>query len=496
MLETGKDPIRPLYYSKIELQPVDKRIYEPTIPWIEKFVENAVPVSQKLVELGVRKRISILGEVGKLWQETLPYIEEKLIPVISRSTGYSPENIRVDLEFIHHVFNENNLMRLLDTGLIGGWRSLDQPVEVDDGEFLWNRPVGSSLIISSGNTVIPAALPLVASLATGNVTILRPSSANYSVIAELYKAFSKVHEDKVDGAEEMMSALLISYFAHDSKALDYILTKTRIGVVNYWGGDPGRKVIIEKISRNTFHPRLVINGPLTGIALVDEDSASDELARKLAWDIVIYDQQLCSSPSYVIFIGSTNKALEFAKVLGKFLDEVGALFPKKVGEGELYNLISMRKRLEVEGAYVLYSKNLENPWTIAVTSSWRRFNNNPYQFKNDWGFRKRFAEILVVENIGDLKTIISSLMEELANQGVDKFQTVAMSLNDKNYASAISALSLFGVYRIVPIGESFLRTPVEPYDGEFLPRYFTYSLYIRRKGKLLNIIKFSSGRTN
>jgi hypothetical protein len=38
-----------------------------------------------------------------------------------------------------------------------------------------------------------------------------------------------------------------------------------------------------------------------------------------------------------------------------------------------------------------------------------------------------------------------------------------------------------GVYRVVPLGESFLRTPREPYDGEYIPRYFTYTSYFRVK---------------
>jgi len=40
-------------------------------------------------------------------------------------------------------------------------------------------------------------------------------------------------------------------------------------------------------------------------------------------------------------------------------------------------------------------------------------------------------------------------------------------------------LHWIGVYRVVPLGESYLRTPVEPYDGFFLPSVLSYAVYIR-----------------
>jgi hypothetical protein len=67
----------------------------------------------------------------------------------------------------------------------------------------------------------------------------------------------------------------------------------------------------------------------------------------------------------------------------------------------------------------------------------------------------------------------------LRRNGVGKFQTASIRVSERNLNHVLKVLSILGIYRAVPIGESFFRTPLEPYDGESLPRYFTYTMYLR-----------------
>ena len=163
-------------------------------------------------------------------------VEEELAPNISKNTGYSVENVRMDLRLVEEVFNETNIIGLFDKGLVGGWRSPDKPVEIIDGEFVWNRPLGVSLIISSGNTVTPAILPAVVSLASGNATILRPSFSDYQAIVEIFKTLFDLVDSSVEGAREMASALLVAYLKHESKVFIHLLASASLGIVNYWAG--------------------------------------------------------------------------------------------------------------------------------------------------------------------------------------------------------------------------------------------------------------------
>jgi hypothetical protein len=163
-------------------------------------------------------------------------VEEELAPNISKNTGYSVENVRMDLRLVEEVFNETNIIGLFDKGLVGGWRSPDKPVEIIDGEFVWNRPLGVSLIISSGNTVTLAMLPAVVSLASGDVAILRPSFSDYQAVVKIFKTLFDLVDSSVESAREVAPALLVAYLKHESKVFIHLLASASLGIVNYWAG--------------------------------------------------------------------------------------------------------------------------------------------------------------------------------------------------------------------------------------------------------------------
>ena len=195
--------------------------------------------------------------------------------------------------------------------------------------------------------------------------------------------------------------------------------------------------------------------------------------------MVLYYQQLCSSPTHAIFIGSKDSALKFAQRLGEALNNVGRWFPRDSKEGELHNLILLSKNLEIQGVRVFYSENPGNAWTIAVKTL-ESVTNFAYSLKYPHTIPRRcFIEIIVLKDARGLKEAILHLIENLRRNGVDKFQTASIKVSERNLNHVLKVLSILGIYRIAPKGESYFKTPLEPYDGEFLPRYFTYTMYLR-----------------
>lgn len=483
--------VRPLYIEEVETVNRDG-IEEPTNQWIGRFVSKSNDLSISLRRVGFKKRAEIIEELGKIWVENLSNGKfSNLVEKISKHTGYSERNVEVDLLFISEVLNYDNLHRLFEKGLLGGWRSLDEPVEVDEGEYVLNVPLTPCFIISTGNTVIPSILPTAVSIASGCVTILKPSIVNYDVVVKVFSPLKELANTQ-EHALSLAKALLITYFQHNSPGLDYLLTNMPLGVVNYWGGEPGRTIIVEKVSKNPYKPRLLINGPLTGLAIIDEKSTESNAHFKLAVDIILYDQQLCSSPTYAVFIGSWDSGLLFARRLGEALNEVGSIFPKKTSEESLYNFFLVRKKLELSGYWVFSSLNPENPWIVAVYKG-RGKSSGRYRF-TDSGLsifqKRRVIEIIVLEEVNELRDLFLELLGYLKGFGVDKVQTVSVALSNDNFSKVIGLLASLGVYRLVPLGESFLRTPAEPYDGDFIPKYFTYTLYIRAKEKVSSVSKY------
>jgi hypothetical protein len=93
--------------------------------------------------------------------------------------------------------------------------------------------------------------------------------------------------------------------------------------------------------------------------------------------------------------------------------------------------------------------------------------------------RKRFLEMVVVNDLIECVKLVKELHKTTGYAGVDKVQTVALWVYGGSHY--VRELVGAGVYRVVPLGESFLRTPREPYNGEYIPRYFTYTSYFRVK---------------
>lgn len=453
----------------------------PSVKWFEGYLSQAKVIQDELRCIGFRRRVKVLEELGKAWVDRLEsHSLEGLKTELARNTGYSRAMIENDLRFVAEVLKRENIEALMNVGLQGGWGSLDDFVEVAPGEYVTNLPAGPVLIIASGNSVVPPLIPTVTSLATNNLTVLRPSLTNYKVIREVFKPLEDLAEAGGDGSV-VGRALLITYLAHDSEVLEYLLKKAPVGVINYWGGEPGRTRVCRAVMENPYRPRLYVNGPLTGVAVVDGDSVDEEVSEALAREVLMYDQQLCSSPTISFLIGDYDRAVELAKEVSNRLDVSGALYKLEVSEGWMYGLTTLRKALELHGAKVIRSRNYENPYTVVVSkggSSFTGLRLIPLNIHS----RRRFLEIVSVPDVKECVKIIRELPRIPGYVGIDGVQTVALWAKDSQRRKEyVRELIKAGVYRVVPLGESYVRTPFEPYDGEFMPRYFTYTTYLREE---------------
>lgn len=452
----------------------DTRLLEPREEWLSSLLRDAVELQHELSNIPLSERLKAVQLIGDAWRKKLE--EDKLYRIkegLVKATGYSPSLVEMEMKLVTEVFNPGNVRKVLDSGLVGGSRSLEEPVEVAPGELIRNLPIGPVLVIGSGNSIIPPLIPTVLSLTIGNFTILRPSLANFEAVKEVYSALEELPEDN-----PLRRALLVSYFTHESRNLMYLLERAPIGLVNYWGGEPGRTAISRAVAANRYRPRLILNGPMTGFALIDSANATVEVAEKLALEMVLYDQQLCSSPTQAAFLGSREDALQFAEMVCSALDKVGGEHPLSL-ESIPYPLFVLRKSLELVGAKVYASSNPRNPWTLVLAGKRSVLDKVPQNTIIPFYARKRFLELVVVQTLNEAMELIRNLPENPAYTGVDKVQTLSVAVSGDVLKQVTNSLHLLGVYRVVPLGESFLRTPVEPYDGFFIPSAFSYAAYVR-----------------
>lgn len=469
-------------HNTVEKTQGNYRILEISKGSIQEILSKSLEIQNMLSSLGVRERLEIIGEIGRVWREKLNDGElEELKKILVKTTGYSEKLIEMEFSLIPLVLNKESIGKNLQYSPAKSAEAFERFVEVEEGESFRILPAGPVLIISSGNSLIPPLIPSTISLATGNLTVIKPSSSNHLGVIEVYRILFEI-ATRIEKAKLMMDALVISYFTHDSVSLKYLLSEAEIGVVNFWGGEPARSSVIRLVSENPYHPKIVVNGPLTGCALIDEESADDKTAEGLANNIILYDQQLCSSPTSAVFIGTWQNAVSFALKVEKFLEKIGLEFESNVDETSLFLTQSARRIFQLKGSQVFSSKNPKNLWTIAVSKGESVLDEVVKSFPafNIYA-RKRFLEIVVVNSIEEALEHIRKIPKTLAFKGVDGVQTVGYAVSKVIRKKVFEKLASQGIYRVVPLNDMSMRSAVEPYDGIILPSAFTKIVYLREK---------------
>lgn len=446
-----------------------------------RILEEGRALQAEICGLPLEERLQVIDWLGEVWKERLMAGELATIKErLGDATGYPTKLIDIELSLVPRILNGEEIERNLGASLIGGGKGLEGFIRLNESEGLRHLPVGPSLIISSGNSIIPTLIPTTISMVTGNFTLLKPSLSNFEAVVEVFSGLRELMS-RSPAAHLMARALCISYLGHDSPGLKTALASAPFGAINFWGGEPARSTVAALVAQNPAHPRFFANGPLTGVAIVGQGQDGEAVAKGLALNMVLYEQQLCSSPTIGVYVGDYERALRFASQVRSHLESIGAGFEVDPSNDALFVTNSARKVMVLKGSKVLQSASVENPWTLAVSKGRSNMEAVVASFPsfNVHG-RRRFLEMVVVEDVEKAAGIVRSVPAMTAFKGVDKVQTVGLSLPEEQRKEALWALSSTGIYRIVPIEDMFMRSSAEPYDGIALASLFTYAVYERR----------------
>ena len=132
---------------------------------------------------------------------------------------------------------------------------------------------------------------------------------------------------------------------------------------------------------------------------------------------------------------------------------------------------------------MLSSQNPQNMWTIVVSDGVSVMDEIVTALPDfRLHTRRRFLEIISVGDEESAMALIGSLPLMKAFRGIDKIQTVGIALSAETELKIAERLAEAGVFRIVPLGDMYMRSPSEPYDGIAIPSSFTYAVYMRKIG--------------
>lgn len=303
---------------------------------------------------------------------------------------------------------------------------------------------GNILHIAPSNVPMTFAYSFVFGLLSGNNNIVRLPSRNFVQVEILCKIISNILKKKRYTIIEKK----LCFVRYDkSNEISAYLSKN-VDARLIWGGDQ----TISQFKKFDTSPRCV---DLTfsdrySVSIINADKViklKQEEIKNLAYkfynDCYLMDQQGCSSPQAVFWMGRKNNQAkkEFWKHLGKIVDS------KYDSDLSIMNQkITSLSRAAIESK-INFNLNYKNFKLIKLKV--KKTSKNIEDLKCHFG---TFIEI-EIKNLNELKNIITK-----------KFQTITyFGFDTKNIEKFILNNAVTGIDRIVPIGRAFDIGPI--WDG-------------------------------
>jgi aldehyde dehydrogenase (NAD+) len=220
----------------------------------------------------------------------------RLRDAISHFEGHILEALRRDLNKprvegyaaeVHHCLAEisfalKNLKRWMRPRRVGGSKLFP----LSRGCIVC-EPLGTCLIISPWNYPFSLAiLPLVASVAAGNCTVIKPSEISKNTETVIFEMISRYFD------KEYIS--VIRGGAETSKEL----LKERFDYMFFTGGETVGKIVMKAAADNVTPVTLELGGKSP--CIVDQDCNFRKAARRITWGKFLNAGQTCVAPDYLL----------------------------------------------------------------------------------------------------------------------------------------------------------------------------------------------------
>ena len=231
-------------------------------------------------------------------------------------------------------------------------------------------PFSSTHILLGGSIPMPSLLQPILSLACLSPVLVKSSSRD-PVTAPLLAESIRVIDEEIGSALEV-----VSFPSHDEAGLDLFLDSPCIVAS---GHDATIHSLASRLENTT---RLVAYGHRLSVQVVDRESIADDvmvLARKIALDVALWDQQGCLSPAalYVVGPDASEGVARLGQAVATALEDLNETLPP----GEIDTRISTqivheRDQAAMRSAAGNATAILTGPgtsWTVVLESdaSWR-----------------------------------------------------------------------------------------------------------------------------
>jgi hypothetical protein len=299
--------------------------------------------------------------------------------------------------------------------------------------------VGRGIVfhIAPGNVPVNFAYSLLAGLVTGNINIVKVPSKPFEQVNIIIRAFQEVLNIK-KYKDCFGDRLYVIKYDRDNQATSFFSNLCDVRII--WGGD----ATINEIRKSTIPPKSteVTFSDRYSISVIKASAyLTSENQKKLAFDFYndtyLFDQNACTSPQAIYWIGSKDDVEEAQNKFWNLLHL--ALVEKKF---KLQPVNSIDKLTSFFSQAISYADiKLEKSYNNDI---WR-INNSAIH--SDIEFHRcssGYFNEFVIHSLGDLQSVINR-----------KYQTLSyFGIPENEFVTWLNEYKPTGIDRIVPIGRT------------------------------------------
>ena len=369
---------------------------------------------------------------------------------------YSEEAIRFLHKLAEQILADSGCRQFPDVISFALWCRSIEKNEVREEN---SRRVGRGLVfhITPGNVPINFAYSLVAGLLSGNVNIVRLPTREFVQTEYLIHQINLLLENSEHSS--VSTRILMVRYSKEKSITDEISQLCDVRVI--WGGNASINEIRlshipAKSSEITFSDRFsfcVINS----VSYLNSEDKM-KIAQGFYNDTYLFDQNACTAPHLIVWIGSNKNSKRASRVFWEALEELTSrrysIEPLQIMD----KLVASAKFSASNPSAKLFKSSDNKIFRFELSS----FVSNIEEFKSHSGL---FYE-LNLEELGSLSRFPSPNFQTMTYFGFDSIELNAF-INDYN---------LMGIDRLVPIGKSLEFSLV--WDGHDLIRELSRKITI------------------
>jgi hypothetical protein len=432
---------------------------------------------RSLLEIGTTQKVAAFDAGARfLLSEPGGGTRDKLTGELV-AAGYPELSARREVSMLPALLSGRHLDAVIgnQAALPGGADLLDgHCVPVAPGMTVAGFPVGPVVVIGSGNAFLPAVNVSVQALLASCPVALRGSRLNQRVLEVLVDSLRAAGDPVLSALMEHLHLFFADHRdPEENRQLHELLRTGPFDAGVFWGGRDMLDAVLPSFAANPRHPLAIPMEPLTGVALITQrylertPAALAQAAQELSESVVVFGQQLCSSPTEAYFVGAHDRAEDLAAELAAQLAHSAEASARMITDREAVLLDRVRDRCEELGSAVRTPPHGSAAWTVVTSRTTSVFGQFPANLCLPVHDRHGFLELISVPDIETAADRIACLPAAPCHAGVRQVQTV---LRLAHLADAQRLVTLLrarrGVYRVVPPDHVAARHPLEPADGQ------------------------------